>query len=261
MHKIALAPTTLPNSPPLEYIDAAVRAGYDGIGIRLFRSPGITYAFHPVAGNSTLRRDVKSAIASAGLEVFDVLSFYLQPAMDLDSMLPPLAFGAEIGAQYALVIGDDPDWARMCDNFGRFCDAAAQMGLTAALEAPVNSRTVNTLPRALQLIADTGRTNAVICLDPLQYFRAGHSVDLLKGQNPRLFPYTQITDGVATGGRSTLGEGAVPLRDMLDVLPADLPLSLEWPAPAGTSYAAAEWATIALEHTRRYLHDYYAEKH
>ena len=54
MHKIALAPTTLPNSPPLEYIDAAVRAGYDGIGIRLSismldpRGPGLpqppTYA-------------------------------------------------------------------------------------------------------------------------------------------------------------------------------------------------------------------------
>jgi len=260
MHKIALAPTTLPNSPPLEYIDAAVRAGYDGIGIRLFRSPGIAYAFHPVAGNSTLMRDVKSAIARAALEVFDVLSFYLQPAMDLDSMLSPLAFGAEIGAQYALVIGDDPDWTRMCDNFGRFCDAAAQVGLTAALEAPVNSRTVNTLSLALQLIADTGRANAVICLDPLQYFRAGHSVDLLQGQDPRLFPYTQITDGLATGGRSALGEGAVPLHDMLDVLPTDLPFSLEWAAPAGTAYAAAEWATIVLEHTRRYLHDYYAEK-
>ena len=260
MHKIALAPTTLPNSPPLEYIDAAVRAGYDGIGIRLFRSPGITYAFHPVAGNLTLMREVKSAIASAGLEVFDVLSFYLQPAMDLDSMLPSLAFGAEIGAKYALVIGDDPEWARMCDHFGHFCDAAAQVGLTAALEAPVNSRMVNTLPLALQLIADTSRANAVICLDPLQYFRAGHSVDLLKGQDPRLFPYTQITDGLATGGRSALGEGAVPLREMLAVLPADLPLSLEWPAPAGTSYAATEWATIALEHTHRYLHDYDAEQ-
>jgi sugar phosphate isomerase/epimerase len=95
----------------------------------------------------------------------------------------------------------------------------------------------------------------------LQYFRAGHSVDLLQGQNPRLFPYTQITDGLATGGRCALGEGAVPLREMLDVLPADLPLSLEWSAPNGTAYAAAEWAKIALEHTRRYLHHYYAEKH
>jgi sugar phosphate isomerase/epimerase len=253
MYTIALAPTTLPNAPSLEYIDAAVRAGYDGIGIRLFRSPGITYAFHPVVDNPPLRRDVKRAIANAGLEVLDILSFYLQPDMDLDSMRPALAFGAEIGARYALVIGDDPDWRRMCDNLARFCAAAAQVGLTAALEAPVNARTVNTLQLALQLITDSGRDNVVLCLDPLQYFRAGHSVDLLKGQDPRLFPYTQITDGLATGERCAIGAGAVPLRDLLAVLPANLPLSLEWPAPAGTSYAAAEWARMALEHTRRYL--------
>jgi sugar phosphate isomerase/epimerase len=122
-------------------------------------------------------------------------------------------------------------------------------------------RPVDTLPLALRLIADTGRPNAVICLDPLQYFRAGHSVELLRGQDPRLFPYTQITDGGVTGGRGTLGEGEVPLREMLDVLPADLPLSLEWPAPAGTAYTAAERAAMALEHTRRYLQDYYAEQH
>jgi hypothetical protein len=30
MNKIALAPTTLPNAPPLEYIDAAMRVGYSG---------------------------------------------------------------------------------------------------------------------------------------------------------------------------------------------------------------------------------------
>jgi len=253
MHKIALAPTTLPNTPPLVYIDAAVRAEYDSIGIRLFRSPGVTYAFYPVAGNPSLMRQVKSAVASAGLEVLDVLSFYLQPDMDLDSLLPALAFGADLGATYALVIGDDPDWMRMRDNFGRFCDAIAQMGLSAALEAPVNARAVHTLPLALQLIADTGCNNAVICLDPLQFFRAGHHVDLLQGQDPRLFPYAQITDGLATGARCALGEGAVPLREMLAVLPANLPLSLEWPAPVGTSYTAVEWATLALAQTRRWL--------
>jgi sugar phosphate isomerase/epimerase len=260
MNTIALAPTSLPNTPPLEYVDAAARAGYDGIGIRLFRSPGVQYAFHPVVGDAALMRAVKSAITGAGLEVVDILSFYLQPAMDLGGMLAPLEFGAEIGARYALVIGDDPDWARMCDTFGRFCDAAARLGLTAALEAPVTSRVINTLPLALKLIEESGRTNAVICLDPLQYYRAGHSADLLKGQDPRLFPYTQITDGLATGPRGALGEGEVPLRAMLDALPAGLPLSLEWPAPAGSAYAAAEWAAFALQHTRRYLEQYEAEK-
>jgi sugar phosphate isomerase/epimerase len=260
MNSIALAPTSLPTTPPLEYIAAAAEAGYGGIGIRLYRSPGITYAFHPVVGDVALMRDVKAAVAGAGLAVVDILSFYLQPEMDLDSMMPPLEFGAELGATYALVIGDDPDGSRMCDNFGRFCDAAARLGLTAALEAPVNARAVNSLPLALKLIGDTGRANAVICLDPLQYYRAGHSAGLLTGQDPRLFPYMQITDGLDTGARCALGEGAVPLRDMLDALPAGLPLSLEWAAPAGSSYTAAEWAAFALQHTRRYLDPYYAGK-
>jgi sugar phosphate isomerase/epimerase len=260
VNPIALAPTSLPNSPPLEYVDAAARAGYDGIGIRLYRSPGVQYAFYPVAGDAALMREVKRAIAGAGLTVYDILSFYLQPEMDLDSMRPALEFGAELGATYALVIGDDPDWGRMCDSLGRICDTAAGLGMTVALEAPVNARAVNTLPLALRLIADTGRENAVICLDPLQYFRAGHSAELLTGQDPRLFPYTQITDGLEAGGRCALGEGSVPLRAMLDRLPAELPLSLEWAAPAGSTYTAAEWARAALEHTRRYLDAYYAEK-
>jgi hypothetical protein len=109
---------------------------------------GITYTFYPVAGNPSLIRQVKSAVGSAGLEVLDVLSFYLQSDMDLDSMLPALAFGAELGATYALVIGDDPDWVRMYDDFGHFCSAVAQMGLSAALEAPVNARGADSAPGA-----------------------------------------------------------------------------------------------------------------
>src|SRR5207249_4469894 len=56
MNPIVLAPTSLASTPPLEYIDAAVQAGYDGIGIRLFRSPGINYAFYPVAGDAELTK-------------------------------------------------------------------------------------------------------------------------------------------------------------------------------------------------------------
>jgi hypothetical protein len=32
MNRITLAPTTLPNTPPLEFIEAAVSAGYEGLG-------------------------------------------------------------------------------------------------------------------------------------------------------------------------------------------------------------------------------------
>ncbi len=263
MNKIALAPTSLSNTPPLEYVDAAARAGYDGIGIRLFRSPGIEYAFFPVTDNPSLMRDVKSAVVASGMEVIDILSFYMQPEMDIESMRAPLQFGAELGGQYALVIGDDPDWGRMCGNFAAFCEAASAVGLKTALEAPVTQRQVNTLPKALQLIEDSGRDDAVLCIDPYQYFRAGHAPDLLKQVDPRLLPYTQITDGVAEpapGGRRGVGRGDVPLKEILDALPPGLPLSLEWGPGRSFEGSAADWAKHALEATRGFLEQYYAER-
>ena len=47
---------------------------------------------------------------------------------------------------------------------------------------------------------------------------------------------------------------------LLDALPADIPLSLEWPAPKDSNYTAEEWANFAIEGTRRFLSDYYAQR-
>ena len=110
MNPIVLAPTSLARAEPLEFIDAAAKAGYDGVGLRLFASPGVGYpVFHDVAGNAKLRADVKSALKDSGLKVYDVLSYYMQPEMDFDAMLPSLELAAELGADYALAIGDDPE--------------------------------------------------------------------------------------------------------------------------------------------------------
>ena len=260
MNPIVLAPTTLTQTPPLEYIDAAAKAGYDGIGFRLYPSPGMT--FFPVVGNPALMRDVKHAIADSGLQVYDILTCYLQPDMDIEAMRRAHEFGAELGAQYALVIGDDDDWGRMVDNFGRLCDNAAQAGLVCALEAPVNRRKLTTVELNLKLIEDAGRDNAVICIDPVQYFRAGHRVDLLKSVDPRLMPYTQICDGTSETAMAPYcmpGEGIFPLREMLDIMPKGLPLSLEY-HHRDQSYTTVEWAKHALQGTRRFLESYYASK-
>jgi len=144
-----------------------------------------------VTGNPALTRDIKSALDNSGLILYDALSYYIRPNFDLERMMPSLEFTAELGFPYAMAICDDPDWAREVDNFGRFCDAVAKLGMTVAMEAPVTQNTVNTLPMALQVIAEAGRPNPVICLDPLHFMRSGHTPDDLKGLDPKLFPYTQ----------------------------------------------------------------------
>jgi sugar phosphate isomerase/epimerase len=250
-NEIALAPTSLPNTPPLEFIAAAAAAGYDSIGLRLHRSPAYPNWF-PIVGNVPLMRDVKQALADSGLRLLDIFTFYLQPSIDLDVMTAAMAFGAELGARYAQLIGDDPDWARMTDNYRRFCEIAATFDLIAAIEAPVNSRVVNSVPLARQLVAAADRPNAALVLDPLQFFRSSDGVAEL-AHDAQIFAYTQFNDGPLSGARMEPGTGEVPLREYLDALPPGVPISVEWSAPAGADVSAAEWAARALATTRRFL--------
>ncbi|MFM9887503.1 MAG: sugar phosphate isomerase/epimerase family protein [Burkholderiales bacterium] len=271
MNLIALAPTTLPNSPPMEYLAAASTAGYQAVGVRLNRSPGLP--FHPVIGDATLMRDIERFVSTSGVAVLDLYSFYLQPDTRLEPFEAALEFGAALGAKYVMVMGDDPDWTRMRDNLARFCEMAMPFGLTAVLEFAI-TRPLATLQQTTRLIAESGRSNAAVCLDPLNMLRGTGGPELLVGLDPRLFPYAQITDGVLGPGEPDLerarqngpnvrrlpGEGDVPLGKFLDALPAGIPLSLEAPPPDRTDRTAADWARLTLDKTREYLAAYYASK-
>lgn len=271
MNLIALAPTTLPNSPPMEYLAAASTAGYQAVGVRLNRSPGLP--FHPVIGDATLMRDIERFVSTSGVAVLDLYSFYLQSDTRLEPFEAALEFGAALGAKYVMVMGDDPDWTRMRDNLARFCEMAMPFGLTAVLEFAI-TRPLATLQQTTRLIAESGRSNAAVCLDPLNMLRGTGGPELLVGLDPRLFPYAQITDGVLGPGEPDLerarqngpnvrrlpGEGDVPLGKFLDALPAGIPLSLEAPPPDRTDRTAADWARLTLDKTREYLAAYYASK-
>ena len=77
LHKLLIAPTSLQDSAPIEYIEATVAAGYDGIGLRVHRSPGLP--FHPVVGDAALiARDEEPDRGCRPSTVFDLYSFYLR---------------------------------------------------------------------------------------------------------------------------------------------------------------------------------------
>jgi sugar phosphate isomerase/epimerase len=251
-HEIALAPTSLPGTPPLDFIAAAEATGYDSVGLRLHRSPAYPGWF-PIVGNPPLMREVKRALASSRVKLLDVFTFYLQPQIDLNEMARAMELGAELGARYAQLIGDDADWPRLCDNYGRFCDIAAGFQLVAAIEAPVNSRRVNSVPLARKLVEEVGRSNAGIVLDPLQFLRSGDSLDVLN-DDAQLFRYTQLNDGPLTGARCEPGQGAVPLREILALLPDGLTISVEWSLPRDQPPPdPATWAARALAATKRVI--------
>ena len=267
MNKLFLAPTTLPGTLPVEYIHAAKQGGCDGVGLRLNRSPGLP--FHPVVGDTALIRNMKSALADTGLPVLDIYSFYLRPDTDVNVFIPALALGAEFGAEFAVVMGDDTDWSRMRDNFCLVCDEAARFGLTCTVEFAV-IRPLATLAQTVKLIGEAGRKNAVVCMDPLNFFRAGEHPSDLTWLDPALFPYAQVSDGIRSADddlaslgrmgpnqRRMLGDGEVPMAGLLDALPRDLPLSIELPMPKHETHSANEWATRVVGNVRGFLAQYY----
>jgi sugar phosphate isomerase/epimerase len=262
LHKLWIAPTTLQDTGPLDYIDATLRAGYDGIGLRVHRSPGLP--FHPVVGDAALIAEMKARLD--GFPVFDLYSFYLEPGTDVSSFASAMELGASFGAKYATVMGADTDWSRQRDNFIKTCDLAAQFGLTCSLEFAV-IRPLATLPQTVQLITEAKR-EAVICIDPLHLARSGGSPDDVKALPAKFFPYAQISDGVLEAGepnpalfgklglgqRKLPGEGTLPLREVLAALPNDIPLSVELPHSLSANRASAgDWAKTTLAAVRRYL--------
>jgi sugar phosphate isomerase/epimerase len=253
VNKLVNSPQNLGTTPPLEYIDATVKAGYQAIGVRTYRAPGLTYNFNPIVGQPDLMREVKRALADSGLEVYDNYSFYLRAEMEWDLIKPALEFGGEIGCKYVLVIGDDSDWARMCDNYARICELVGPMGQTVAVEATV--RSLSPISVAVQFMEDARQSNIGICLDPRQTFRDEHGFQALHTINPKWLPYAQLNDSSPIMPNAGLlpGEGVVPLQEYLDALPKDIDISVEAQIPAGGIYTGAEWAKISVERIRRFL--------
>jgi sugar phosphate isomerase/epimerase len=271
LQPLFLAPTTLMDASPLDLIEAARDAGYDGLGLRLHPSPALPH--HPVVGDAALIGRMKRALRQANLQVLDIYTFYLQPATRLDDFMPALALGAELGAGYALVQGADPSWSRLLDNFAGFCERARRLGLTASLEF-VPQRDLATLSQALRLVEESSQPNAAICVDPLHLARGGGTPDDLRDLDLRLLPYIQFSDGmlaegepdlvvakrIGVGERRLPGRGMLPLGELLQVMPDDLPLSIEVPRPVGASMPDAAWARTVIEETRRFIRARHAIK-
>jgi sugar phosphate isomerase/epimerase len=234
------------------------------VGLRLQKSPQLP--IFPVVGDTALVRDMQRLLADSGMKVLDILAFYLLPETDVHEFEPALELGAEFGATYALTQGNDPDWARLCDTFDRFCGVAQGMGLTPIIEF-VPNRTLATLSQTLDLLTQTGREEIPILIDPLHLVRSeGTSADLLN-VDPRHFPYAQMSDGVLAPGEPNLeiakrigvgtrrmpGEGTLPLREIFDALPANLPISIEVIMDRPPEISPLQWATIALRKTQDVL--------
>jgi len=262
--RLSLAHLTVLDAHPLELVDAAVAGGFDAIGLRIV-PPMRTDAIVPVIGDEDLLRRLERRLAETGIEILDVEAIWLGPDSDVDALEPALAVGQRLGAQNVLVVGNDPDAARVIDNFAALAERAARYRLKLGLEFIPYCRT-STLSQAQAVVKASGQPNAGVLVDALHLIRSGGSVDDLRKVEPAAILYGQICDAhaerpqtpealrhEARGGRLYPGQGHLPLREILEALPRGLPLGVEAPCPDYGQLPPAERARICGAATRRLL--------
>lgn len=270
LRRLSLANLTVGRTAQAELIRAAADAGFGKVGL-LVMTATVQPLQHEVLGRPDVIREIKATLQDTGVRVFDIEAFVLSPRTDLERFRPALELGAELGATHISSIGTElaPDAAFLApeariDLFGRLCDEAVQFGLTVGVEFMLY-RDIRTWRDALQLIDGAGRANAGLILDVLHFFRGGGQPSDLLQVPPGRIAYAQLSDCVASSppvdglaaeartSRLHVGEGAVPLNDILDLLPADLQLVIETPVAVEQPLSATERARSAAAHTANFL--------
>lgn len=207
------------------------------------------------------------AVRETGVRTLDVEILRLRPDTRVGEFAEVLEVGAEFGARYVLVAGNDDDERRSADNFAALCDLARPLGLDPHLEfMPWTG--IRDLRQAARVVEAAARDNAGLLLDAFHFDRSASSLEDLRAIPPARLGYAQLCDVVgarpasmdeilrqAREERRFPGDGGLDLLALLRALPENLPLSLEVPALdlLARGVSGAERARLAIERTRALL--------
>ena len=260
---ISLAHLTILDADPVTLIGSAASAGFDAIGLRIV-PPLPTDTIIPVLGDLPLQRRIKDNLRATGVGILDVEAVWLTPATDVGALLPALDLGADLGARHVLTVGHDPDWHRLCDNFGVLCEAAHVRGLRVMLEF-IPYAACASLREAHRLLRAVTPANAGLLVDALHLSRSNASPIDIGDYDAELFSYLHLCDAPKTppaagelrnearGGRLYPGEGGLWLKDFLAAFAPTTPIAIEAPSRAHGHLSPEERAGLVMAATRRLL--------
>ena len=268
---LGLAHFTVLEVPPLDLISLAARIGYASVGLRLHPAfPGAPY--YTIPTGSSAMREMKEHMQGEGVSVYDIEFVIIDPDFAAERLRAMLESAGELGAQRLSVCGDDPDRGRLEANFAELCDLAGGFGMGVDLEC-MAWRQVSSFPEAVRIVEAAGHPNGGALVDALHLSRTGGSPGDLKAVPPQRIRSVQLCDAPATRPGSTEaiieearskrlppGDGDLPLRELLAVLPDDVCLSVEVPMdvrqPAeGRARQVFEATQALFESCRASTHD------
>lgn len=263
-HQFSLANLTLQGFPLDEFIDIAVRTGYDFVSLRMTKVCSAD-RIYPLIDNFLLRRNTGKLISDSGLSVLDVELVRLDPNTEPETYEPFLEAAADLGARAVIVQIPDPDRQRAIDRYARLCELAQSYHLSAVLEFVSWTETADLLSAAA-IVRSANKENGGILVDMLHFDRSGSDPADIQNIPSEWFRFIHLcdapratpalTEGIIHTARSARlfpGKGELPIREVLKYLP-EVPYSLEIPNKSLLKTLGPEkFARRALESAREYL--------
>ena len=236
--ELGIAHLPLLDYGPPALFDIAARAGYRRVGLRMHSAaPGTPV--YPVERRQAPA--LRAAARAAGVEIYDAEFIPLARDLDVNALDGWMATAAELGAKRVNcgASGDDPDVGRNAERFGALCDVAARHGLGVDLEFMRWRKPIASIGDAVGVVTRAGRPNGRILVDLLHVVRSGGTAADLARVPAALIGHVQLSDApladppdaaIPTEARERRlppGEGELPLVELMNALPAGVPLSTE----------------------------------
>jgi sugar phosphate isomerase/epimerase len=226
--------------PPVEYVNLAADIGCANISAAL-HSFGYNPHDYPAWSlkDANLRREMIAAMRDRGVAISLFEGLSVREGLDVRDRAPELDLVAELGAVRINTISMDPDLGRTFDGFAIMAEMAAERGITTTTEfAP--GLTVADLPTAIAAMNHVGREDFRLLIDTMHFGRTGARIEDLAALDPDRIGYVQIADAPMTPRFDTYfeeamyermcpGTGAMPIRELLALVPPDRTVSLEVP--------------------------------
>ena len=229
---VSLAAGVVQEFPPEDVIYAAAAAGFNAVGIWCDLD---TWTDERTA-------KVKQALFDTGITALDIEVVWFKPGDAINSHDRVVDIAKTLDAKNILCVSSETDINETKKRFKHVCNLADDSGIGVVLEFLAITE-INTLAKALEVVTDVGHPAGGILIDSLHLQRTGSSVDDIAQLHNAgaLLPYLQICDASKTLAdpsfegvledalylRQLLGEGELPLKETLEVVDANLPLSLE----------------------------------
>ena len=230
--------------PPVSFVNLAADLGCRYIATGLNPFPYNPHGYEPFSlrDDAALRREMIAAMRDRGVSISLGEGCNVLPGSDISGCVADLDIMAELGITRISTVSLDQDLNRSFDQFGVLAEMAGARDMEVVLElCPV--LTVSDLDTALAALHHVERPNFCPLIDAMHLVRSGSGAADLAALDASLIGYVQLCDATlepivpgyaeeSVFERMVPGEGELPLRDILSVLPVGRVIGLEVPMRA-----------------------------